>query len=56
MNKDYSHLAGDPSLIALKVDIYKHLHEGFKSIKDAKKQLKKDLPELRKALTKSKTS
>ncbi|WP_214292965.1 hypothetical protein, partial [Escherichia coli] len=52
MNKDYSHLAGDPSLIALKIDIYKHLHEGFKSIKDAKKQLKKDLPELRKALTK----
>ncbi|HGW9883919.1 TPA: hypothetical protein ACNRVB_004422 [Escherichia coli] len=52
MNKDYSHLAGDPSLIALKIDIYKHLHEGFKSIKDAKKQLKKDLPKLRKALTK----
>lgn len=50
MKGTYSHLAGSEADVKFKLQIFKHLHEGFNSIHDAEKQLKKDLPLMRPVL------
>ncbi len=43
MDGDYSHLIGNPDDIAFKLRIYAHMHQGLKSIDDAKAVLSYDL-------------
>ena len=50
MNKDYSHLVGNPSLVQFKINLYNHMHQGLNNIDDAKKVFNKDIEILKPVL------
>lgn len=52
MAGDFSALVGDESMIQRKIAIYKHIHQGFSSIHDAKDRLNIDLPTIMPAIEK----
>ena len=43
MNKDYSHLVGDPGLVEFKIRLYAHMHQGLNNIEDVKMTFNKDI-------------
>ncbi|MNL71747.1 hypothetical protein D3C87_1969530 [compost metagenome] len=43
MKGDFSQLNGDPETISFKINLYNHIHQGFKSIDDAKITFNKDI-------------
>ncbi|MBS7820746.1 hypothetical protein J7552_05545 [Wohlfahrtiimonas chitiniclastica] len=43
MEGDYSELVGDEYLVNLKIDMFRHSHEGLKDIAHAQQQIQKDL-------------
>ena len=43
MNKDYSHLVGNPDDIQFKIKIYNHTHQGLNNIDDARNVFNKDI-------------
>ncbi|KUY95473.1 hypothetical protein WS50_29310 [Burkholderia territorii] len=52
MNGDLSQLVGDDAVVAKKIVLYRHLHQGFSNIDDARNRLKADLPTLLPAIEK----
>jgi hypothetical protein len=52
MGCNHSNLVGDTELINLKLNIYKHMHEGLENIEDVKKIFLKDIKIIRPALDK----
>lgn len=50
MNKDYSLLVGNPSLVQFKINLYNHMHQGLNNIEDAKRVFNKDIDILKPVL------
>jgi hypothetical protein len=52
MRGDHSQLTGDAPIIAQKMTLYRHMHQGFSKIQDAKDRLAIDLPVITPAIEK----
>lgn len=52
MKKDYSELVGDKNLVALKIDLYRHMHTGLRNIDDARRVFARDIKVIRPVLDK----
>jgi len=50
MAGDYTKLVGNPDIVALKIDIFNHMHQGLKNIDDAKAVFNRDIKLIRPVL------